>query len=373
MKKLLIFIGIAATIGLAFASCSGGAGSTSGANVVSGTAGSYQGAGSKWEATFTTTTFVIKKFADVVTSTPDITVNGTYVEYTSGFRKLTVTSATGSGAPAPGVEAYGFEVPGFAFFLKPMGVDEEPIVMLKTGSCPGGTGFAANWIIAKFDNGRTLVDTDDAFGTASFNTTTPATSVATINRLTDVTATPMSANVVNFDYSTCANAVLTFNASVGPPVEVVDMFFTSNGGALVHSHNGTTHDSVIFAAPKHTGDVVQADLAGTYSALVFDDSSPSNKLFPAKLVIPSSGNGTANKIDDVQLDTLTADPAIPIASFTAVSGSNGLFTAAIDPTGDNGRLNCTYFSITSKKVIACNGFGSMGGGREPFFFLARQR
>lgn len=164
--------------------------------------------------------------------------------------------------------------------------------------------------------------------------------------------------------------MLSFSPAVS---ETVDMFFTSNGGALVHSYNGTTHNSIIFAAPKHTSDINQAALAGTYSVLVFDDSASSNKLFPAKLVIPATGAASANRIDDITLDTLTSDPTIPIDNFTAVSGTNGLFSAAIDPGGQNGRLSCAYFVLNSKKVISCNGYGNATGNREPFFFLAQER
>lgn len=373
MKKIIIFLGFAAAIGLAFASCGKSSSTAGGAvSIVNGSAGAYQGAGSRWEATFTTTAFEIKKFADAVTSTASLTVSGNYIEFSSGFRKLTVTAASGAGAPALGSQAYGFDVPGFAFFLKPIGSDSEPIVMLSKGSCPS-SGFNGNWIIAKFENGKVLNDTVDNFGTASFNMSTPASSVATINKLSALTATSLGSNVVNFNYTTCANSVLTFNIPATTPTEVVDMFFTSNGGALVHSYNGTTHDSIIFAAPKHTADVTQADLAGTYSVLVFDHSASSNKLFPAKLVIPTTGNATATRIADVETDTATSDPAIPIGNFTAKAGTSGLFTASIDPLAQNGRISCAYFTMSSKKVIACNGYGSAAGGHEPFFFLARER
>lgn len=341
---------------------------------VGGTAGVFQGAGSKWKATFTTSTFVIEYFPTATATTADLTVNGSYVEYASGFRLLTVSSATGTNAPSAGTQAYGFNIPGFAFLLKPVGSnDDEIIVMLDGASCPASGGsFNANWIIAKFSNGATMLDNRDVFGTAVFDMSTPASSDATITQFSAQTATTLGTQTMPFDYTTCANGVLSFTANAGPPVETVDMFFTSNGGALVHSHDTATHDSLIFAAPKHTGDVTQTDLAGTYSVLVFDSDSSGDKVFPAKLTIPTSGDATANRITDVATDALDTNP-ITIGNFTAKASTNGIFTAAIDPTGDNGRLNCTHFTLSSKKSIVCNGYGSASGSLLPFFFLARER
>ena len=369
MSKLFSLTLAAISLTVMFFSCSKNS-SSEGTTAVSGTVGNYQGAGSRWQADFTTTDFNIKYFATVSATVESLSVSGTYVQYSSGFRKLTVTSATGISAPSPGDQAYGFEIPGFAFLLKPIGSDSEPIVMLDSGSCPTGASFNANWIIAKFDPGVSMTITQDNFGSAAFNTSLGASSTAAITQREPISGGIIGVNNVTFDYGTCANAVLSFSPGAS---ETVDMFFTANGGALVHSYNGTTHDGIIFAAPKHTGDVTQAGLAGTYSVLVFDDSATSGKLFPAKLTIPASGAATANRIDDVSTDTPTSDPAISIDNITAIAGTNGLFTAAIDPTGQNGRLSCTHFVLNSKKVISCNGYGSASGGHEPFFFLAQER
>ncbi len=370
----MFLVGICTAIGIGFASCnkssdSGGSGNSN--DTVTGTAGSYHGAGSKWTADFTTSDFTIKKYNNIASSTESLTVQGTYVQYTSGFRKLTVTSASGTDAPSTGAEAYGFDVPGFAFFLKPIGADAEPIVMIQSGSCPSSS-FNGNWIIAKFDDGKTLTDSDDSFGSANF-TFSGASSTATINKLTPVTGSQLASSTVSFNYNTCSSATLTFSPSAG---ETVDMFFTANGGALVHSFNtSATHDSIIFAAPKTSAAVTQADMAGTYSVLVFDDRSTSDKLFPAKIELASSGNSTAYKISDVATDTTSSD-SITISSIASHTHSNGLFTAAINAGSDDGRISCAYFTATSgtttSKVLACNGYGK-NSDKKPFFFLGKAR
>lgn len=344
-------------------------GCTSGGNSSSSSSnGSYAGPGSKWTADFTDGSFVIKKYANAAATSPDITVNGDYEDLSTGYRKLTVTSASGAGAPSAGAEAYGLDIPGLAFFLKPAGdANSEPIVLVKSGECPT-SDFTGNWIAADFESGTTTDDTQDAFGTASF-TINGASSSANISRLTFVTATPLSANTLSFDSANCSSGVL----DVGGGVE---MYLTTAGAALVK-----TTGSKIFAAPAGSSAVTQADLAGTYSAIAFVSDNPSQKQIPVKLVIPTSGTATATEID-VETDT-AGSGSVDFSSFTAVSGSPGLFTATATMGSDTGKINCATFTYNSVKVIGCNGFFKVDGSdydsdantteRVPFFFLGRSR
>jgi len=350
LVSLVIFVGCTSSSG-------GGSGYT------------YQGAGSKYSASFAGGAFTINYFDDATSTTPDLTILGTYVDFANGFRKLTVTSSVGAGGPTAGDQAYGFEVPGFAFFLKPVGgSNEEPIVMIQAGGCPT-TDFTANWIIASFDNGVTLDATQDSFGHATFDFS-GASSQASIHQLNaanaaDIVGTPA---IAPFDYTSCSNGVVSFEPQPG---ETVDMFFTSSGGALVHSYDGGGHDNIIFAAPKHSGAVAQADMAGTYSALVFDDGgAPGDKLFPGKLTVPAAGNLSFQEITDVETDAV--DPTtVQVDTITAVGASNGLFTGRIDPGGNDGRMSCTFFVFNGTKIIACNGYNQ--NNTEPFFLLGKSR
>lgn len=363
MFRKLLLVGVAIAAAIYIISCSSSSGGTSVA--------SYQGAGSKWAASFSGGSFTLNHFNLVTDTTPDMTISGTYEDYSTGFRFLTVAAASGAGAPSVGAQAYGFEVPGFAFFLKPAGSNtSEPIVMIQAGACPT-SGFDANWIIASFDSSVTMNSSKDSFGHASF-TMNGASSSASIYQHNAENGGALNGGVPQvspFDYTTCSNGVLTFSTGA----DTVDMFFTSSGGALVHSYDGGSHDNIIFAAPKHTTAVTQTELAGTYSAIVFDDTSSGDKIFPMKFVIPASGAASVNRISDVETDALTSDPTIPITSFTAISASPGLFTAVIDATGTNGRMSCTFIPVGSTKVIACNGYGQNSDRTAPFFLLAKSR
>lgn len=368
LNSVIAMIALAGTAAYAISGCSGGSsnGSSTGVSVVTGTAGSYQGAGSKWEAIFTTTDFTLKHYPTVSSGTATLSVSGNYVEYSTGFRKMTVTSATGTNAPSAGTQAYGFDVPGFAFFLKPISANSEPIVMLKAGSCPS-SGFTGNWMIAKFDTNVTLDSTKDTFGSAVF-TNNGTASTAVIGMLEAEAGTLLGYGTMSYNYNTCANSSLSFPGSN----DTVDMFFTENGGALVHSYGtvGSGHDNLIFAGPRFTSAVTQASIAGTYSALVFDESSSGDKIFPGKLVIPASGDGNAYQITDVETDALSTE-SLTISNIAANNHADGLFTAAITGSG-TGRVSCMHFVSAGKKVLACNGYGD-ATNRKPFFFLARAR
>lgn len=332
------------------------------------TAVAYQGAGSRWTVNFTSGAFEIKKYPDATTTTATFTVNGTYVDYSNRFRKLTVTSATGAGAPTAGAEAFGIEIPGFAFILKPAGdSSSEPIVMVTSGTCPT-TGFSGNWIAADFESGTATTDTQDAFGTATF-TISGASSSAVITRKTFVTGSPLSNSSLSFNSSNCSGGVLDAGGGVS-------MYLNTAGGALV-----STTASKIFAAPTQGADFNQAAAAGTYSGVAFV-ADATEKQIPVKIVIPASGNGSGAQITDLSTDTSAAD-SLTFSNFTAVTSTNGLFRADASMGSDNGKINCAIFNYSGVNVIGCNGFFKTDAGdydgdsntteRIPFFVIARAR
>jgi hypothetical protein len=332
------------------------------------TTASYQGAGSRWTADFTNGNFVIKKFADATATTALVTVNGTYIDYSNRFKKLTVTTATGTGAPTAGSEAFGIEIPGFAFILKPAGdANSEPIAMVVAGSCPT-TGFSANWIATDFEAGTNTGDTQDAFGTATF-TISGASSSAVITRKTFVTASPLSDSSLNFDSTNCSGGVLDAGGGVS-------MYLTTSGGALV-----STSASKIFAAPNQGVDFTQAAAAGTYSGVAFV-ADATEKQIPVKIIIPSSGNGSGAQITDLATDAVAADSLV-FSNFAAIASTNGLFRANATLGSDTGSINCAIFSYGGVNVIGCNGFFKTDAGdydsdantteKIPFFVIARSR
>lgn len=359
MKKIL-FIAAAVAIGFTVTRCggssSGGGGAATTVPALVGTiTQSYQAAGSFWSANFTATNFRIDKYTNYGDTTAILSVYGTYsTDPTTLIMSLVVTSASGTDAPAPGATAYGLEIPGTVFFLKPSNAGSEIIPMVKSGTCPIATKNY-NWIIAKFNSSPITPSTAEGYGQASFLNNGSGT--VTASNITDKKNMDGSAGGSNNTGPTgaCVNGYLSGSG--------VDMYLTQSGGAIVKTNNGGSE--FIFASPKHSVDVIASDLNGTYTVLVFNDDSSGDKNFPAKLIM-SGGTGTGDKITNISTDATEGSP-VTFSAFSALASSNGIFSLTFDTTG---RLNCNYYVDSGKKVIACNGYAS---GNKPFFLLGRQR
>lgn len=375
MKKLLIISTAVCLSVYAFIAC----GKKSDSSTPGASTTLYQGAGSKWTISITGSDFTINKFASTADSTAEMTINGTLEQNsTNKFMKLTVSNATGTNAPSAGSVAYGLEVPGYAFFLKPAG-SSDPIVMVQSGSCPT-SNFQANWTIAKAKPTMTLpmTNTQDFFGGATF-TINGASSSILVSQNEPITGAALTTGGGNnngtssltFNSSDCSNGLLRLSDNSG----VFDMYFTSSGGALVRFPD----EQIIFASPKRTSAVTQSEIAGDYSVIVFDDRASGDSVFPAKITIPASGSATGVEITDIINNTEGSGGIVfsNIASTVDSSSTQlptGFFRASINPTSSttNGKVSCSFSEVSSTKIIACSGYMDSSTKR-PFFFLARSR
>jgi hypothetical protein len=309
-----------------------------------------------------------------------MTVAGTYERFTNQFVKLTVASSTGTGGPAAGELAYGLEVPGYAFFLKPLSGNSEPIVMVQGGTCPS-TNFDSNWIIAKPQASITIDTTRDMFGSAvmTFNGANSSLLVRQNETVNGTTLTSGGSNgngtsTLNFDIGTCSNGVLR----ILDQGEYFDMYFTSSGSVLV-KFPAAMGNQIIFGAPKIAAAVTQAEIAADYSGLVFQEAGSSDSLFPVKLVMPASGNGSGTKIANVDADTLATD-GVTFSNITNLDSTSaalptGFFRADLNPivgTATNGKVSCAFSTVNGVKIIACTGYTDTSD-KKPFFLLARSR
>lgn len=320
------------------------------------TTSGYQGLGSKWTASFdsSASTFAITYDSDS-DGTAEMEVNGTYVEHDNKFRTLTVTSASGTGAPNVNATALGLEIPGFAFFLKPLEAGSEPIVMVASGTCPTDD-FISNWIIAKYQEpDSTPTANTDAWGTATFDLSAATASIAQY-KFGD--GASLGSGGINLD--SCTDGTYTFSEESGSGT----MYATANGGMLVNPGSG-----IIFAAPQLASDPTSTNWNGTYSGLVF----ASDETFPAKITLSGAG-GTGDQITNVANDTLDTG-GVTFASLSAQSGLKGIITGTVDLGEGAQPLNCVYSSVEDDELLACNGAnGAAVGGVYPlFFFLGVKR
>lgn len=376
MKRILISLAVVLSAAAFITACNKSSDSAAAAPTTS----LYQGAGSKWSISIgsgSTGDFTISKFATAADTTAEMTVTGTFQRFTNQFVKMTVASSTGTGGPAAGSLAYGLEVPGYAFFLKPLSGNSEPIVMVQGGTCPS-TNFNANWIIAKprGDMATNGIDnTTDMFGGAVINFN-GASSSLNITQNEPVGGTAISGGNASlaFDIASCSNGVLRVLESGN---DYFDMYFTTSGSVLV-KFPSSADNQIIFASPKTDAAVTQAQLEGTYSGLVFQEAGASDSLFPIKLAMPATGNGTANDISDVDTDAIDTDGVV-FSNITNVdSGSaalpTGFFRADLNPVGSttNGKASCAFSTVSGVKIIACTGYTD-NADKKPFFMLARSR
>lgn len=317
----------------------------------------YQGPGSKWSATLNTDgTFVITK-APSVSAAVELTVNGTYTRLSTGFVKLTVTSASGTGAPAAGVQAYGLEIPGFAFLLKPAGSGEKIIPMVASGSCPT-TDFNANWIIVEAEASKAADGaTNDWYGTFNYSTSGVA-SVATKYALS--TDTVLAGGAQTLPASTCSSGIL----SIGAP-ENVDIFLTTANGAIVHTQNHG-QEGFILAMPQGSF-ATPSVYAGNYGGLVFnghnsgDSGGADDRIQPIAVTITagaSSLSGTGARVTNVE--TGDTDPQGATISLTDMDlPSAGFVRGTITITGKPARpLRCmgkSDINGSGKNMLFCIG------------------
>ncbi len=295
--------------------------------------------------------------------TVELTVKGTFVQYDNKFKKLTVTSSTGEDGPDEGDVAYGLEIPGFAFFLKPMGGDGEPIVMVKAGACPS-ENFDANWVIAKYQDGEETPKADqDAMGSAVFAVEDDVATI--VQRRFD------NGNVIDPDgnditLTSCSNGAQGFDDGGGGGT----MYLTANGGALVNPGSG-----IIFAAPQLSADVTKAQLEGVYSGLVFRGTgADGDKIFPAKVTLDNDAVGTGVKINNVETDETEMTGAA--MDLEPVASAKGLVHGTVDTGEGTNPINCVFSSVAGNELLACNGAddaADVGGVYPSFFFLGVKR
>lgn len=308
----------------------------SGCSSDSGTSGSYtyQGAGSFYSAALGPANgsgqgdiTVEVRATDPDAATADLVITGTYQRYDSGYTAVTVTGCTAnSGAagscPSNGDEAYGLEVPGMVFLLKPAGADSNIIPMVARGACPT-TDFSANWVMTEPEN-DTDAGASEAYGTASFDTSTYIGSIQNKRRLSDHTAGAFTDGDTG-PAATCSNGIVQLSDAA--------MWLTESGGAIVHIDDGVGNESTIIAMPQNT--IALTDLAGDWTGPVFDSAgnSGAGNNFPIKITINASGtSGTAAEVTNVTTGATSADiatltfsnPNTPANGFVQGVVNNGL-------------------------------------------------
>ncbi|HUP57791.1 MAG TPA: hypothetical protein VM598_10090 [Bdellovibrionota bacterium] len=313
----------------------------------------YGGAGSNWQATLNGDgTFTITE------SDSGMTATGTYETLSTGFLRLTVSSASGTGAPSAGDQALALNVPGFVFLLKPLG-DGSPIIpMVPIGTCPSAN-MTANWILTETNSDISL-NTTEGFGTFTYTASTGAVALPTKYAIDN---TSLGAGTIGT--FTCSGGVGTLSGGE-------EMWFNPSGGAIVHGGSG----DIILAMTQATVGSAAA-LNGNYSGLVFSNNGGGDDTFPVMGTL-SGGTGTFTQVTNVATGTLGTESAT--LSFSAVdSPSAGFVDGNLAVTADaTNPMQCMVTlnaNGSGKNVIMCLGEepGTAGGVNNVYTLLLVQR
>lgn len=329
---LILLAGVAFT----FAACSNGSGSDK----------SYSGPGSKWDVTLKADgSFAIKKYANASATSEDFGVTGTHSSLTTGFKKLTVTGVTGSGGPSVGDIAYGLEVPGYVFILKPMGSGDQIIPMIVGGTCPS-SNISANWVKVNMSSGADLT-TSDVAGTFNFDF---ATSAATLPARYKLGGSDLGSNSVGS--GTCANGIMTVGGTA-------EMYLTSNGGAIVNTDVANAANSEFIFGFAQAAIISTSTLDGDYAGLVFTDSAASGSKIEPVSMSCSSSVCTGYTLTDVEAGTTSAS-GVKLTLSTADTPSTGFVLGTIEQLsgGTTGNVVCMInknAADSGKNIGSCVG------------------
>ena len=302
----------------------------------------YSGPGSKWDVTFNGDgTFGIDKYASASATTTDFTVTGTYTDLSTGFKKLTVGAVTGTGGPAVGDLAYGLEVPGYVFVLKPLSGDQI-IPMVISGACPEAD-FTDNWVLVNMPASASVASTDIS-GTFHYDYATATPSLPT--KYT-VAGTALGAGTIGT--GSCSKGLMTIGD--------VEMYLTDSGGAIVHTNlSNPTESSFIFGfKQKAITDINSLD--GNYAGLVFNESAASgDQVKPVKLTC-SAGVCTGNQLSDVETGATTGT-TVTLTLNTPDSPSSGLVLGTASAGSSTGNIICMVdkdAASSGRNIVSCAG------------------
>ena len=313
---------------------------------------SYNGPGSTYSLELDTDgTF------ELTESDSSLEVYGTHTTLDSGFTKMTVTSASGTDAPSAGDEAYGIDVPGYVFLLKPLETDADIISMVASGECPTDD-FSANWIVTSIEDGQNFEDSCDATATNGVD----ALGTFIYDHSESLGSLPTKYNICG---DTLGSYELgTFTCSSGlATIDDADLYLTEMGGILVNINSDDDDDShIIVALPSNTIDDT-ADFDGDYIGLILTNDSSTSTTYPISATFESSTNQfTFDEIDPDTNEIITTNDVNGVSTFSSLNTPNDGFISGTfyldSATSDTYKLICStsvdIFS-TGKNFLFCIG------------------
>ncbi len=308
----------------------------------------------------------------VITTATGLEVNGTYTTLSSGFVKLTVTSASGDNAPEAGAIAYGLNVPGLIFFLAPVDGDGEIIPMVTSGVCPSSSQDFL-WSMAGAKDGAQNALTNSCNGTSTFGLdivgrATIDADTLTVSEKYDICNGVPTEGSSELGFS-CDSGIGTVTNSGN--LDAL-MYLTAGGGAIVKTSPGTDDEKTIVALSGEDSLAI-SDLDGNYAGIVFVENSGSGDSLYSVVATIADDKLVVSEWD-VENNTASTDPeaiAATVHTFTSNTPTDGMIYGKLDIDSDQ-TDNSIYAFVTcqadknanssGKNVIVCVGQAPNDGG-----------
>jgi len=343
----LVKLTLAISIGFLLVSGCGGSSSSSDTPVGGGeTTTAYNGPGSKWDVSLSGGDFTITRRPELA-SAVDMTVTGTYEDLASGFLKLTVSSSEGEDGPTQGDMAWALEVPGYAFFLRPIEAGSEQIIpMVTAGECPT-SDVDANWVMVRKDSDAMADDPErDFFGAFHYDAASDTATLPVRRALGNNFQDQGGQDLVG---GTCADGIMEVDDAV--------MYLTSNGGAIVHTGLNRPDDGSFIFALSQKNITSVANLDGEYAGVLFDDNLASgDKIAPVSLSC-TAGMCSGSLVADIETGELDEGSVAVNLTGTTDEFSPGLISGEIVGEGTGAMACMADVDVldTGRSIVSCVG------------------
>lgn len=315
-----------------------------------GSASSYQGAGSQWTAKLANdATFMLLHFAQLDDTTADQLINGNDTIDANGFTGLTVTSAAGMGEPAAGATSSALQIAGALFVLAPFTAG--PLLpMIPQYGCPGGV-VNANLVKVKVASGWSAT-TGDATATLAYDATSGVAILPARYGAADP-AMALAGGELALGAGACRDGVVA--ASGGAEL------FLSATGVVVHmqpANEAQGLDEVYFGLPQADAAIVPASLVGNYAGFLFaDEATP--ETVPIVLTLAASGTSVTGAA------TTTTGTVGALVTLTGAGAANGLLVGTLNTPsasvgGSDQPLSCAVqlaVGAAAQNVLVCASAG----------------
>ncbi len=283
------------------------------------------------------------------TTADDPQIGGNLELLSSGFLKLTVTSAVNVSVATDGTAiAYAMEVPGLVLLVKPAGSGEDIMALAYQGGCDSILSDY-NWVQVAFGSESYNVNTSEAYGTATLSGTTSSITVSG-NKFT-MSGTDLGA-INPPGPGSCSNGQIEFTS------DSINGFISAAGAMILD--NGSGNGGII--AFKQNS-LTLADVGSrTYIGLFFEPNSDDIK--PVQLNFTSATSGTGALFDNVETGAVSSTNS---GTVTLSSISNGLLTASF--TNTDGTTNMKGMVYQTADGTALVLIGADVGSTAPFVII----